>query len=91
MTAQNIGGRITGHFKYQFLLLFCHGDFEVTIENGGAQLYTSMPMVFQQKGSKMLPAVGVDSFSFNINKDKVSISISGSFEADFLNIFVQVF
>jgi hypothetical protein len=46
MTASNVGGKITGHFKYQWLLLFCHGDFEVTIKDGGASLYASMPMLY---------------------------------------------
>ena len=44
MTAQNLGGTIKGKFHYQWLLIFCHGDFTVTIKDGGAQLYTSVPL-----------------------------------------------
>lgn len=36
----------------------------------------------------MIPAINVDSFSFNINKEKVSIKIFGSLDADILNMFV---
>mmetsp|Transcript_17151 Transcript_17151/g.12259 ORF Transcript_17151/g.12259 Transcript_17151/m.12259 type:complete len:350 (-) Transcript_17151:35-1084(-) len=42
-------------------------------------------------GSRMLPAISVDSFSFNINKDKVSVKIYGSLTADIANLFVQIF
>ena len=36
----------------------------------------------------MIPAIDCDAFSFNINKDKVSIKIYGTLEADILNLFV---
>ena len=39
----------------------------------------------------MIPAVDMDSISFNINKEKVDISIGGSLEADILNLFISVF
>jgi hypothetical protein len=91
MTASNVAGKITGHFKYQWLLLFCHGDFEVTILDGGASIYASIPMTSQQYNGKMLPAVNIDGFYFNIDKDKTSIKISGSLTADIVNLFIQVF
>jgi hypothetical protein len=36
--AQNVAGTIKGSFKYQWLLLFCHGDFTLTIKQGGATI-----------------------------------------------------
>ncbi len=36
--AQNVAGTIKGSFKYQWLLLFCHGDFTLTIKKGGATI-----------------------------------------------------
>jgi len=39
----------------------------------------------------MLPAVICDSFSFNINKEKVDVKIYGSLTADIVNLFIQIF
>ena len=36
ISATNIAGKITGSFKYQWFLLYAHGDFEADIEAGGA-------------------------------------------------------
>jgi hypothetical protein len=42
-------------------------------------------------GAKNIPQIKMDAMSFNVNKEKTDISISGSIEADILNLFVSVF
>jgi len=39
----------------------------------------------------MLPAINMDMFALNINKDMVDITISGSLVADIVDLFIQVF
>jgi len=40
----DIGGKIKGSFKYKWLLITYHGDFEADIDNGGASMTFGMPL-----------------------------------------------
>ena len=89
--AANVAGKITGSFKYAWLLIRLHGDFEAEIKQGGATFYASMPLIEQYQANTMLPAIKFDMFSLQIDASKIDISISGSITADVLNLFIQLF
>mmetsp|Transcript_2152 Transcript_2152/g.2049 ORF Transcript_2152/g.2049 Transcript_2152/m.2049 type:complete len:111 (-) Transcript_2152:284-616(-) len=91
LSAGNFGGEIKGHFKYYFLFVPIHGDFKAEIEKGGADFVLSMPMAAQDYNGQMIPAISINTMSFNLDKHKVKVKIYGSIIADVLNLFIQLF
>ena len=91
LTAQNLGGVITGDFKYKLFLIEYHGHFEADIQTGGAQLSLGLPLIANSYNGKLLPSVQVEDMNLLLNPKKIDIKLSGSIVADIADLFVDIF
>jgi hypothetical protein len=89
--AQNLAIQIKGDFKYKLFLITYHGRFEAVVEENGASLALGLPLLTQQSGSKLLPAININNMNLNIDSNKVKITLSGSIVADIADLFVGFF
>jgi hypothetical protein len=91
MSVADISGEFKGNFSYKFWIFKAKGTFKVTLEKGSTTMEMIMPFTSQQSEGRMLPAIGMDSFKFDIDSSKIIIDISGNVLADLASAFISVF
>jgi len=91
VSAFNFGGQISGNLYYKTLFSHSSGYFTAEIRPGGATIVLSMPMASQYYQGAQLPALAIDQIIFSLDASMIDIHLGGSFSADLVNLFLQIF